>query len=364
MALLLITLGMSAYSQEFFDKPIVPVEVVQKGRQAVVSYLSGQVDYVKITYDGKSLSKKQERYIYRDELRRLGYVNNGSFKQLELAVSNVLFDSEVIETPNGYDLSATIDFKSGDGHTVMSSYGTADVQVVKGGDLSANLYLNSWIPNDLLLKFADNVTGAKWVSESWRRGSMELDLFYDDESSYIDLPTWALDEGTVLVGTDDKDGFSSHLSGYPLNFGGSYTIKGEELRVWLGMGSTEIQVFTDELDISPIMGAYKDGDQYYGRPPLTELVLTKPTRGTLFASIGVWGSDKKFLPSRVVVEVVNEVSAPTPVGQKPAPPLKSEFELKPSIIGGWVLDLPAGIYHLRVTYPDVADWNTNPNPKG
>lgn len=356
LSVLLSFVGIFNTLADFNNAPIVPIQVVQKGRQAVLSYLGGKVDHAQLRFYGDSIAAKEWRHLTREDLRRNGYEHDGSFTELFNATSHSRFVGDVVQlSGGGYDLNVEVVYQDADGRTLLVGNGYANVHTNKEGDLVAEF--DPWVrmSEDILVEFG-RYANAKWVSDNWRIAPEELQTSYNnDETSLVSLPTSMLGEGMILVITYENG--PGHLKGYLLGEGGG-VIEGQTLIAYIGtVASSDIRLFEDSFDFSSSFGFYEDRDSIYGRPPLVELVLTTPQRGSFTIAGQIWGTKKTLSPTRIVVSVVSVLF------EKREEPIPQEFELEYKN-GNWFYDLPAGTYHLRADFPDVLDWNLDPNPKG
>ena len=349
---------------------VVPMEIIQQGRQAVVGYLGSRVDSLLITFDGRSLSGPVIRYVSKEELISLGYIHDGSFSELFAATAGINFQSEVLVTPEGnYDISAEIKYRGVDGRTVLLGSGYINLALDNNNGVLHGTF-EPWIgiPDKIMTETARFTTAAKWIGSSWRNLPRELGLFssWDGVTAYIEVPTSILDDGTILV-SYQRDNGSNFLLGYDLT--SSHVRRGEELHAHLGnLGSSDVQILTDSLlDLTSKRNAFQDEGQVYSRVPLTELVIHSSVKQVIDPQVKVWGQEGKFLiPSRITVTVIT--LGPTPLCPPgytcTEEPIMAQFDLQPAKGGGWTLDLPAGTFQLQMEFPEIKDWNLNPGPKG
>ncbi len=124
-------MSVAALAQEKYDfnsSPVVPVEVVAKGRKAVVDYLTMQVDYVSLRYTGSSVVGQNDQYLYQDQLNNLGYVHRGSFTELSDVVAKQQFSGNVIKNADGqYDVNVQITYWTADGRTLFNGSGWLNI---------------------------------------------------------------------------------------------------------------------------------------------------------------------------------------------------------------------------------------------
>lgn len=345
VALVLMLAGMIGCLADFNTDPVVPLEIILNGgRHAVVSYLGSQVSYVLVTIGGNSVANESQRYFSKEDLENLGYKNKGSFTQLFAATSGIQIDCEVVPVNNSYDVRVDLEYRDENGKVVLRGRAYADVRSVKGDDITAELHPWVWIPENILGEVG-NYASAKWVSSSWGVESKGLDTYYDNNQTFVSIPTSVLDDGTLLVYAYEKG--LGHLTGYSLSGGG--IIEGKELFALLGkVGSSEVRLFSDSFEFNSVFGFYEDRNVIYGQPPLVELVITSAKRGSFVVAVQIWGTKKTLSPQRIVVK--NILTG-------------DEFELQNNG-GDWRYNLPVGTYHLMMDFPGVLNWNLDPNPKG
>ena len=345
---------------DYLTDPIVPINVAQKGQQAVASYLSKYVHHAMIKFDGRSLAAPETHYVSLEELREYGYIHDGSFTELFEATAHVQFNGQILLTLQGYyDLRVEIEYQSKDNRVLFVGNGYAYVRDAgeKGDGLIATFDPWVWIPDNILVESTWS-NGAKWVSGGWNREPQELPVYFlNNNEALIQVSTSFLEDGMILISNLDENG--QKLTGYRLDNG--LVLRGKQLIAELGkIHSSAVQLVKDSVDFSKnLPQAYETEGQVYGRVPLTELVLTNPNKEAFFVSIGVWNSNKVLHPSRIVVEVISQDT------NVPGGGLLQEFDLTPipgEQDGWWGLNLPAGIYHLRMYFPEVKDYLLNPNP--
>lgn len=345
---------------DYLTDPIVPIDVVQNGRQAVASYLGKYVHHAQVKFVGRSLARSEFHYVSLEELRQHGYIHDGSFTELFEATAHVQFNGRILPTPQGYyDLRVEIEYQSKDNRVLFTGNGYAYVRDggEKGDGLTATFDPWVWIPDNILVE-STWTTGAKWVSGGWNREPQELPVYYlNNTDILIQVSTSFLEDGMILISNLDENG--QKLTGYRLDNG--LILTGKRLIAELGKSnSSAVQLVKDSVDFSKnLLQAYETEGQVYGRVPLTELVLTNPNKEAFYVSIGVWNSNKTLHPSRIVVEVISQDT------NVPGGGLPQEFDLTPipgEQDGWWGLNLPAGIYHLRMYFPEIKDYLLNPSP--
>lgn len=363
---LLLALTMSVRAQKVpsnnsAEAPVVPMWIVQQGQKSVASYLGTLVDHVEITFDGDSILRPETHYLWKEDLQDLGYVNKGSFTELFAATESVTFAGEVVPSPkregysDPYDVRVTVLYKTEDGRTLFTGTGSAEIKQEKEGSLFAAFDPYVWFSGVIAVEAPEGgFTGAKWVSDSYQRGSQELSVNEDDHGKqYINVLTDMLDEGLILVETM-KGGQT--LTGYSLN--GKGVIKGELLYAEMGrVRSSEIVVLKNMSDFfQTLPNAYLDGDYFWGYVPQFEIKIQHPLELVIDPTVGVWNRDITLRPSKIRVKVVKVFNGP---------PMKDQFDLEYNEkAGGWIIHLPAGIYQFEYVIPELRDWSKNPNAMG
>lgn len=366
---LLLALTMSVRAQNVIrpvpqdnpEAPVVPMWIVQQGQKSVASYLGTLVDHVEITFDGDSIVTPETHYLWREDLRDLGYVHKGSFTELFAATESVTYAGEVVPSPkregysNPYDLQVTVVYKTEDGRTLFTGTGSAEIKQEKEGSLFATFDPYVWFSGVISVEAPEGgFAGAKWVSDSYQRGPQKLWVTEDERGKqYINVLTDMLDEGLILVETT-KGGQT--LTGYSLT--GDGVLKGMLLYAKLGKSqSSEIVVLKSISDFfQALPNAYLDGDYFWGYVPQYEFKALQPLELVISPTVGVWNRDITLRPTTIMVKVVTVFDGTL---------LPGRFELQYSEkAGGWIIHLPAGIYQFEYVIPELHDWSKNPNAKG
>jgi len=340
--------------------PIVPINIVCKGRQAVVDYLVPQVNHVQIDYSGGSMIPGQSRYFGPDELSQLGYTNKGSFSQLSESIGSAPLSLSIIPRPEGYyDVRASLSFDTIDGRQALQGNGYLNVQTdwktgtLTGGEFQPWVWVN---PNLMIRMPSDLYYSASWVGKNYAN-PVQLQVYIDNDGTGIILPEQAIGDGYLLA----WDGYN--LKGYDLSNGN--VLQGQQIRAVLGkIGSSDIQVIKNSSTVSLTNSTfYSSEGKIYGRVPLTELVLDQSTSESLSPSVTVWGTTIVLQPDSVYVKPIGYKSgAQTEAGMS----VGVEYSVPQPTSGstGWKYVLPAGIYHIRVVFDSVYDWDQDPDPKG
>ena len=341
---------------DYQTDPIVPMDVAQRGRQAIVSYLATQVDHVLITFKGMSIAQEQSIYVSNEQLKKFGYVHDGSFSELFNVTSEVMFHGEILKTPQGYyDLQVETSYFTADGRIALTGSGNADIPNI--GELPEEITFNPyvWVGSYILAKPSQLINGAQWVSSSWSRSPQQLGLIYlDDNSPYIRVPISVIDDGMIIVSS--HDGESQKLHGYDLKNGN--VLRGKSVVAWLGRSqSGDVNIVVDsKVSLSKDLTAYLSDGVYYTRIPLTELKLSKSRNEMILPSIKAWPSGDLIYPKAIRVKVISQAT------EVKGGMLDDEFNLPYD--GAFKLNLPAGTYHLEIDFPNILDWDADPNPRG
>lgn len=345
-------MGNSVSAQEFKDTlpPVMPLDIIRKGRQAVMSELGRQVEYVVLKTSGGSVAGPQTFHLQREQLRSLGYVHDGAFTELFTAVESVLMEDQVIPLPRGgYDFRLEEEFFSSDGSRLLRGSAYADFSEFENGELVATF--NPWVWFDGVVAFeTEEYPLAQWVGTDWGRGSQQLDISYNSSSRkwLVSVPLDLIGNGLLVV----KAG--GVMVGYDLKNGES--ILGLNVLAWVWEHqSNDIEIVTDVFKIGTQWSAYQgDNGRVYGRIPLTELSFEGGTY-TIKPMLRVWGTALEISPKSIKIKVVSSTSLQS----------GTEFDLIWAEKGdGWVISLPKGIYHLRFEMSEIVDWTWDPNPKG
>lgn len=344
---------------DYQTDPIVPMDVAQKGRQAIASYLATQIDNVLITFKGKSIAREQSVYMSREQLKEFGYVHDGSFSELFNATAEITFNGEILRTPQGYyDLQVSILYRTADGRTALTGNGYANIP--SNGEFSEDITFNPyiWIGSSILVRPLQWINGAQWISGSWSRTPQQLELVYlDGNAPYIQVPVSVIDDGMIIVSNHDEQGQS--LYGFDLKNGG--ILKGKSVIAWIGKSqSSDVNIVVDDtVRFSQALQAYLSDGVYYARIPLTELKLSKSRKELILPTIRAWPSKEVIQPRSISVKVIDQAS------DVKGGALMNEFNLPYDIgKGSFKLDLPTGIFHLEIDFPNILDWDADPNPKG
>ena len=330
--------------------PIVPMDVAQAGRKAVVSYVGTLVDHVTFQFDGRSMARA-EKYTYgRSFLRDHGYVHDGSFGELFAATSDVNFDAVVARTPEGrFDVNVSVTYWSTDNRILLQGYGQVNIKIEEGGTMFASFDPYVWLPATINIQTSPSTTGARWIGETWANPSQDVSLGRDSVGqTFIRLNSSLLDEGMLLVETHG----GLDLTGYGLR--GQGIIRGKDLFATIGsteIGEIKILENADGLN-AELPSAYRWEGKLYGFVPLQELKVNSSLKRIIMPQMKIWNTGQTMIPSKIIVHVVYQ--DPNQKGG----PLESDFELPWSdATGGWILNLPDGIFHLEYVFPQLSYQN-------
>lgn len=341
------------FQDEFQTAPIVPEDVVIKGRDAVTSYLLKQIDYVVLSYTGRSVVGAPHRYIGREELKERGYIHAGSFTEFADVISKIEFSHEIVRTPQGYfDVSVEITARGSDGRSVLHGRGYLD-------DNEFHPYV--WIPQMVVLKADGDITGASWISPEWRNEDLSYQYIHDNTEDkwtpYIMIPVKILGAGYLVVA-----GQGGNVEGVDLSTGKE--VVGVRLIAVLGqVRSSDVLALKDPGTLSlnwekQDIRFYKSNGKIYGRFPLLDVATSQPLKEVFFPTVRVWGTDQLVSPSRIVQKVL-WVNDPARFDQP------AEYNLPFAVhAGGWGINAPPGGYHIEVKFDQVSDPDDDQNPRG
>ena len=331
------------------EGPTVSLDVLIKGKQAVMSDLLKRVNYAVITATGDSVAGpdyQRTKYLWPEMLKNLGYVNAGSFSQLEKAISQVDFQVAIIPVPQGeyrgYDVRIEILLYDGDNKVLIKGKGYPNIARQSDGSLTSEetpLYV--WMHDFINIPVSKSANSVRWVSA--RNGSQELSITYSNNENFVTLPSYMIQAGMLLV-SEDK-GFGPEITGYDLVNG--YAQVGQ--RLWLAVGqlqSGDVSVIKDQAVYQHTAGYfYLSNREVHGSFPLIELVATKAFVQVDTFDAKVWGTKELLAPVEVTIEVIKDDTGKLP----------REFSV-PRSRAGYVIALPAGtIIHLRIKYQTESD---------
>ena len=332
--------------------PIVPIEIVQKGRSAVFAELGRQVDHVVIELTGDSVPSQVKRYISREHLLSLGYVHAGSFKELSDAINNVVFNVEILPSPKvkggrgGYDVQLKEVFYTSDNRVCLTANGWGDVH--DDGEHLTVLFTPYIMMGECILQSVEYGTEGKWVAGNWNSNPETLNGVYDQNQHYfLQIPTRLLGEGMLQELT------AKGAIGYNLSNGA--VVHGRELMAWIGQHqSSDLELVSDPTKIGKDWWGYESYGRVYARVPLTDLNLQPGMTYIIDPLIKVGSSNIR--PSRAFARIVNSNSS-------------QEFELDWTEKGGggWIIwgdTTSMREYQIRWDFDEVYDWNADPNPQG
>lgn len=347
-----------------YSAPTVPADVAAEGRQKVVSFLFGQIDSLYTWFDGRSLvgqGRQRWHHFTRDMLERNGYVNNGAFGQLKKAVSRIGSDVEVVALPGGgYDVTGQAYFYTKDDKTAFTGGSYFEFEEGKGGGLigRSQVYIN--LARNVNVKVDGIVSEARWLGRNWNdQQSLTVDNDYDSGVGYVQIPTRLLEQGLVAISSETANGFETVLV---IDLANNAVHRGAAAFLALsGVRSSEMESFKDPVSVdNSLVNAhfYRYDGQTYGRFPVIELDLTKAMNQATFFTVPVSGrvQGQTLAPNELLIEVIKTADDSIPPGTYTANWSDGA--------GGWTLNLPPGIYHLRFKFPGLLDWEADGNPKG
>lgn len=338
----MMIVGLRSYADSS-KHPIVSLDTVQQGKQAVLRDLGRQVDHVKIKVYGRSLPRSAEYYMSLNDLQDAGYSTKGSFTELFRATASLQFTSRVIPVDNGYyEVYVDLSYHSADDRIVLQGSGSVRIRQV-GGSLEGTFNPYVWMPSTILVPTPDSTFAAKWVSDNNARGEEELELLYSNDlaNQYLRLSIDKLDDGIVMMQ------FAETLIGYSLT--GAESISGKYLFAWLGMASSgQVNIVEDGDQINRQRYAYLSNGYYYGNNPLEEIKVTERHSAVLYPAYSVWGSDRTIVPTKIWVNVVGTDQ-------------RRELQFSEGA-GGWILKLEPGIYQIELEIPHLHSYDQDPTP--
>jgi len=346
----IIIVSTSTFAQTIADAsqaPAVPVEFVMKGRQAVTDYLVDQVNWVSVNFTGASIVGFQSSFLDTNTLFNQGYIHKGSFSELSDAVAKTPFSAQVVPRPEGfYDITAEIKFIDLNSKILLQGNGYLDINGMKG-DGHIDTSFNPWVMINpyISIKFSNPINAAKWVGRNW---ATPQDFYPNyDNASIITVPSSILGDGYLVVA--DQSG-----SVQALDLSSGYVLTGKLVLAVLGnLNSNDIRVLKNPTSLAfENLSFYKSGGQIYGRVPLTELIIDKNAVVNFEVEVSVWGIDQKVTPARAFVKSIY-------INAK-----GGGSNIDAEIPRGYSITLAPGIYHIRLDYSDVLDWDQDPNPKG
>lgn len=345
LTFVLFTFGALAQKdQDRSTLPVVPIEVVIKGKQSITSYLLLQVDHVTLRYGGASYVQDPRYGTYqeldRDYLRKNGYVTSGSFSQLSDALSGIGFSAEVVPTPEKYyDVWVGIQYLTADNRQALSGGGSLDIRRDNDtGELMVSEF-QPWvyINPQVIIQFTNPVNSVKWVGGYGQEQYLETFYGEDGTMSAI-IPVGLIEDGYLL--TSD---WSGDVGGWDLATGD--LLSGERIFTVLGQSrSGDTYVVKNRLPDNAGQQFYQYQGSIYGEFPLTELVTDHLIHNQpLSIEVPVWGSSKKISPSKIFI---------TPIGGV------KEEELPWDENRFIFTAFPGVLYHIRMEFPGVRSWGS------
>jgi hypothetical protein len=344
--------------------PVVPNQILVQGRQKVTEYLLFQVDHVDLNYSGVSLVRgyANDQRLDRVALRNLGYINAGSFSELSDSIAMFPFSAKVVPTPDGwYDVRVSVSLSSSDNRELFMGGGNLGI----GRDVSTGrLVVSSFSPwvnlnSQIVSRFTNTtIVAAQWVGHNNNSIDLTVGGSWDNaDDSDVVIPVGLLNDGYFLV-ADSNGG----LFGWDLSSGAQIT--GQRIMTVLGqISSGDVKVLRNpaSIDNNVVNTQFYNSDgRIYGRVPLLDVVLSTNMKDIFNVQVPVWGSSHGISPSGVFVTPIR-LMAPQPVGGWT---VGQEYKLDSFPSGGFIINVPAGEYHIRLDFDKLLDWDADPSPKG
>ena len=331
--------------------PVVLLDVLTKGAQAVGHYLMYNVDHVNTYVDGASVPAgpwQNSRYFSFGDLVSLGYTHRGSFDELSAAMAGVPFNMSVIPTPQGwYDVRMTLSYYDANNKVTLNGSGWLDISKLPDGFLQVGEFnpyvtINSFVAVKMTNTCFSGV--AKWIPKN---GAQPVDLvtYWEDNFPLIIVPGEAFENGYLAV----ADCFGN-VKAWDLETG--EVIMGDRVHTIMGQShSGDFYVVRDTIDTKGAF-AYRDGGQIYGHVPLTEVITTtKPINDGFDLGIPVWGSTDKVYPTEVWFTPIYVADPRSGLGINKEYPVQQNNK-----DGKWMFGLPQGsIFHVRTKYPNITN---------
>lgn len=345
-----VTASGSAYDLTY-PWPVVPADVAVKGRQSVTAYLGTLVDHVTVSFGGLSVVNGYTTVLDREWLRSNGYVHDGSFEELSSAIASVGIATSIIKTPDGiYDLWVSVEFDTADNRRCMSGYGSVSVQEDEQGNLLPGNF-QPWmsVAQYMTIKIDGPVSAAKWIGPQFV--SRGIATYWNGEgATSLLVTTDILNAGYLLIA-----GANGEVFGWDMASG--QDLAGKRIIAVLGAlqsSDVEVNVDPDSVMSPQIVSFYRSNGYTYGRFPLLELKLTRPSSLKVSIAVPVWGSDAKMLPSEVFI---------TPLYlEDDHSDLKVGVEYR--VNASKDMKLPPGGYNIRTQFQGLLDWGQDMYGKG
>jgi hypothetical protein len=357
-----------AYAEEKRDTaPAVPITVFVKGRQAIVNYLLTQVNAVSVEYDGRSVVAPENRYLFVDQLEALGYKHRGSFTELSEALAGMEFKQKVVPTPQGsYEVQVRLSLWAppandrGSSSKAFEGSGFLNISRVDG-KLTAGEF-QPWVTlnGTLAVKFPARLRAAKWLNKNDVGSAEDLETMWDSVGSTVFMPTRLIKSGYLAFA--DENGNAAALN---IEDGAAKLIEGEQVVALLGgLRSSDIRSLRNPT-VFDAGGTqfYRSGSKIYGRFPLLDVALDQGFKSAFYFQVPVWGNNVNIPPTDVFVTPIflNEKGGGQPSGWKVGVEQQLQFQQN---AGGWLLNVPPGLYHIRTEFYGVSDPEADPSPKG
>ncbi len=330
--------------------PIVPIETVVRGRQAIADFLTINTDHATLGLSGTSVVAPDNRYFDMQALVNLGYVHRGSFKEFSDALANVPFNPDVIPTPEGwYDVRVEVTSYTQDGRTGLHGWGYLNINTLPDGSLVASKfepYVS--INNSIAIRFPKCISSAMWIPRDGFPPEW-LPVYSDSEGCLTVVQDYMLENGILAIAD-----YNGEVTGWDLN--GGKTIEGKHVFALLGkirsgailpLKSPEKPV----IDVADQVSFYKYNGLVYGRMPLVEQVFDSAVKDYFTLEVPVWNSTEKAHPTQAFVTPI------TIYGPANGLELYKEYEVGITDQGRIGLGLPAGTYHIRTVFKGIHDWS-------
>ncbi|GEM_PF-1784175 len=330
--------------------PIVPIETIVRGRQAIADFLTIKTDHATLGLSGSSVVAPDNRYFDLQSLVNLGYVHRGSFKEFSDALANVPFNPDVILTPNGwYDVRVEVTSYTLDGRTALHGWGYLNVNTLPDGSLVAGKfepYVS--INNTIAVRFPNCINMAMWIPEDGFIPE-QLSVYGDSEGCLTIVQDRMLENGILAVAD-----YNGEVTGW--NLKGGNKVEGKHVFALLGkMRSGAILPLKSPakpvIDVGDQLSFYKYNGLVYGQMPLVEQEFNAAVKDYFSLEVPIWNSTEKARPTQAfVIPIII-------YGNANGLELYKEYEVGITDQGQIGLSLPAGTYHIRTVFKGLHDWS-------
>lgn len=334
---------------DILSAPIVPIETIVRGRQAIADFLTIKTDHATLGLSGSSVVAPDNRYYDMQALSNLGYIHRGSFREFSDALANVPFNPDVIATPEGrYDVRVEVTSYTSDGRTALHGWGYLNINTLPDGNLVAGTFEPYVSINDVIaVRFPKCINRALWIPKDGFQPE-ELPIFGDSEGCLTIVQDRMLENGVLAVAD-----YNGEVSGWELN--GGKKVEGKHVFALLGQTrSGSILPLKSPakniIDVGDQVSFYKYNGLVYGQMPLIEQAFDAAVKDYFTLEVSVWNSTEKARPTQVFV---------TPIiiyGPANGLELYKEYEVGITDQGQIGLGLPAGTYHIRTVFKGLHSW--------